>query len=143
MSESPNILLVNRAIISNDDDQLLIVQRSYEDSRNGGQWEFPGGKVDAGETIHDGLAREVLEETGLIIRLVSVIHYEDQIIPIGKYKNRLYISLFHTARLLEGTLVLSVEHEAAAWIEPKSIDYQLMTNESCRALKSFVRLAEK
>jgi mutator protein MutT len=42
-------------------DRVLICRRRQED-RFGGYWEFPGGKVEAGETIQDGLARELREE---------------------------------------------------------------------------------
>ena len=62
MSEITTTLLVNRAVIG-DGDQILLLQRSEDDAHNAGLWEFPGGKVDAGETIGEGLRREVLEET--------------------------------------------------------------------------------
>jgi len=46
---------------------LLIESPRYDD------WEFPGGQVDEGETLTDALEREVLEETGIIIKVRSLV----------------------------------------------------------------------
>lgn len=54
------------AVIQNDQGQYLISQRSIQ-SHQGGLWEFPGGKVEPGETTNMALAREILEETGLVV----------------------------------------------------------------------------
>lgn len=56
MSESRNILVVSRAIIC-EDDHILTLQRSQSDTRNPSLWEFPGGKIDEGENVIDGLTR--------------------------------------------------------------------------------------
>lgn len=49
-------------VVVNDDGQVLVVQR-----RDNGMWEIPGGVLELDEPIHDGLRREVLEETGVEI----------------------------------------------------------------------------
>jgi len=46
---------------------LLIESPRYDD------WEFPGGQVEEGETLTDALEREVLEETGIIIKVRSLV----------------------------------------------------------------------
>jgi 8-oxo-dGTP diphosphatase len=61
-------VLVVAAALFNDAGEVLIAQRP-PDKALAGRWEFPGGKVDAGEDEHSALARELREELG--IELVS------------------------------------------------------------------------
>lgn len=136
MSEIATTLLVNRAVIG-DGDQILLLRRSEDDAHNAGLWEFPGGKVDAGETIGEGLRREVLEETGLVIGDVSPIaHVESELITSGKYKGRLYVALFYAVQRLDGQLKLSSEHIDAHWEDPQRALSRELTPESERAIRS-------
>jgi A/G-specific adenine glycosylase len=49
----------------------IFLQRRPEDGLLGGLWEFPGGKIEPSESAEEAAAREVLEETGLVIRVVE------------------------------------------------------------------------
>src|SRR5258708_6408169 len=53
-------------LILNPQEKLLLLQRGGESTRFQGDWEFPGGKIDAGESPHQAVLREVREETGLL-----------------------------------------------------------------------------
>lgn len=55
--------------------QVLISQRQ-PDAHLGLLWEFPGGKVEAGESLEAAVAREILEETGLQVAAREVYHVE-------------------------------------------------------------------
>ncbi len=137
MSELTNVLLVNRAIISKNN-RILVLRRSVNDSHNAGLWEFPGGKVDPGEELVNGLKREVLEETGLIIvPNMSIAHVESEIVRVGKYAGRLYVQLFYSAVTHAGQLKISGEHSAAWWDESNRVADRDLTPESRRALESF------
>lgn len=136
MSEIANILLVNRAIITNQE-RVLLVRRADNDPHNGGLWEFPGGKVDAGEENKAGLIREVFEETGLNIEISSsMAHVESELIKKGRYKGKLYVALFYAAQRLGGELNLSSEHSFAQWETPESVTDFELTSESRRAVES-------
>lgn len=47
-------------------DQQVFICKRPDDKHQGGKWEFPGGKVDAGETVTQALARELAEEVGIV-----------------------------------------------------------------------------
>ena len=64
MAIANKVLHVVAAAIFNKQGDLLIAQRPL-DKHMGGLWEFPGGKVEAGEAVTDALCRELDEELGI------------------------------------------------------------------------------
>ncbi len=66
MEKSPTILFVVAAALTNEKGEILL-QKRPADAQMGGLWEFPGGKVDEGESPENALARELEEELGVIV----------------------------------------------------------------------------
>jgi 8-oxo-dGTP diphosphatase len=66
MEEFPTFITVVAALIRSSDG-LLLLQQGLPGKRHAGLYEFPGGKVDSGETPRGALVREVSEELGLVI----------------------------------------------------------------------------
>ena len=66
------------AVIRGDDGRVVLVKRKYEPLA--GQWSLPGGSLELGETLEAGTAREVLEETGLVVDVGPVIEVFDRIL---------------------------------------------------------------
>ena len=56
-------------LIQNPDGAFLVIQRGEGCQNFKGLWEFPGGKLDAGESLHAALLREVEEEVGIVVPL--------------------------------------------------------------------------
>jgi 8-oxo-dGTP diphosphatase len=61
---------VAAGVILNGEGQVLLALRP-KDKHKGGLWEFPGGKVEPGESVQAALARELLEEINLVVDLAS------------------------------------------------------------------------
>lgn len=97
------------AAVVDDQGRVLAVRR-----RDNGHWEPPGGILELGETIQEGLVREVLEETG-----VSV---EPEVLT-GVYKNLTHgiVALVFRCRVLDGLPVPSPEAAETAWLFPGEI----------------------
>jgi ADP-ribose pyrophosphatase YjhB (NUDIX family) len=57
--------------------RTLLIRRGSEPLR--GEWSIPGGTLEVGETLHEGVARELLEETGVEIRVLELIEVFDRI----------------------------------------------------------------
>ncbi|MBD5532801.1 MAG: (deoxy)nucleoside triphosphate pyrophosphohydrolase [Lachnospiraceae bacterium] len=93
---------------------IFATQRGYGDFKGG--WEFPGGKIEEGETPQEALKREIMEELNTEIKvgeLIDTIEYD--------------YPTFHLsmdclwAEVVSGDLVLK-EHEAAKWLTKEELD---------------------
>lgn len=110
---------VTGALIT-DGDKILIARRAPGQSL-AGHWEFPGGKVEPGETPEESLRRELYEELGIVAEVgehfaTSVHHH-----PRGTIELQVYF-----ARIKSGQLVLKV-HDAVAWVTPgELLEYDLL-----------------
>jgi 8-oxo-dGTP diphosphatase len=102
-TESPKHSVSVAAVLTDDHGRALLIQRA-----DNGHWEPPGGVLELGETIEDGLRREVREETGLDIEAGQLT---------GVYKNmsRGVVALVFRAKITGGGLAASDEATAFRW----------------------------
>jgi 8-oxo-dGTP diphosphatase len=131
----PQIVLVNRCFVLNDDKKILLIRRAAADSYMPGCWECPGGKLDQGQDLTQAREREVLEETGLLVTLVQPLVYADSYV-IGdgnKYVGLPYICLFGVAKLVGGNLKISHEHSDYAWVDYDDVLSYELTPETRKA----------
>jgi 8-oxo-dGTP diphosphatase len=114
----PLVIEVTAALIRDDQGRYLITQRR-QGSHLEGLWEFPGGKLEAGETPEVGLRRELEEEltaTFEVGPLVETIHWE--------YPDRTIVLRFYRCRYLSGPIAPR-EGQAMAWATPAQLaDYK-------------------
>jgi len=81
--------------------RVLLVKRAHPPSQ--GRWSVPGGAIEVGETIHDATRREVREECGIEVKVDTVIHVVDNIVPDGSGRIRFhYVVIYSLARHLSG-----------------------------------------
>ena len=115
---SLNLTTVTCAIIE-DGDKILIARRAA-DQNIAGKWEFPGGKVEEGESPEECLKRELEEEFGIQVEVGEFItsnkhHYDHISIELKAFRTK-YIS---------GEFTLS-DHDKIEWVSPDELlDYDL------------------
>jgi 8-oxo-dGTP diphosphatase len=81
-----------------------------------GRWEFPGGKVEPGETDQQALARECAEELGVRVEVGERVG-PDVPLAHGRAVLRVY-----AVRLLEGDVPQALEHSAMRWLSADQLD---------------------
>jgi ADP-ribose pyrophosphatase YjhB (NUDIX family) len=64
------------------DDKILIVKQKVNENRN---WSLPGGRVEENEIIVEGLKREILEETGIVIKCIRLLYLCEKINSNERY----------------------------------------------------------
>ena len=102
------------AIICNGD-RVIATQRGYGDFKDG--WEFPGGKIEDGESPQDAIVREIREELGADIRVKGFLTTVEHDYP----QFHLSMDCFW-AELVEGSKMTLLEHEAAKWLTYENLD---------------------
>lgn len=102
------------AAILLDGGRVFATQRGYGPYKD--WWEFPGGKIEAGETPQEALAREIREELAAEIEVGELFAHVEYDYP----EFHLCMECF-TAAVQAGHLTL-IEHEAARWLAPEELD---------------------
>lgn len=102
------------AAIIRDGDKVFATQRGYGDFKDG--WEFPGGKIEAGESPQQALIREIKEELDTDISIGDYLTTVEYDYPTFHLNMQCY-----WCTIVEGTPVLK-EHEAARWLSREHID---------------------
>ena len=100
---------------TNESQKLIFAtQRGYGDLKDG--WEFPGGKIEEGETPEEAIVREIKEELDTLIKVEKYVDTIEYDYPTFHLSMDCFL-----CSIVEGDLVLK-EHEAAKWLTKETID---------------------
>ena len=108
------VAAITKAVNEKGETIIFATQRGYGDVKGG--WEFPGGKIEEGETPQEALKREIMEEleTEIIVgELIDTIEYDYPTFHLS-------MDCFW-AEIVSGDLVLT-EHAAAKWLTKEELD---------------------
>ncbi|MGZ9806127.1 (deoxy)nucleoside triphosphate pyrophosphohydrolase [Streptococcus sp. V869] len=111
---SKKIINVVAAAIERDG-KIFCAQRP-EGKSLGGFWEFPGGKLEIGESPEQALVREIKEELNSDIEIISYINEASYDYDFGTVVMKTY-----HAKLISGNLEL-LEHQNSTWLTPDELD---------------------
>ena len=102
------VAAIIKALIENGETIIFATQRGYGDFKGG--WEFPGGKIESGETPQEALKREIIEELDTEVSVGELMDTVEYDYP----QFHLSMDCFW-CQIVRGNLVLK-EHEAARWL---------------------------
>ena len=117
--EFPEAPIVGVGAVIIEQNRVLLVQRGREPLK--GKWSLPGGMLELGESLAEGVVREVREETGLIVEVLELVELLDRVhresIPDGERVRYHYVIADYLCRVVGGTLQASSDADAVRWIE--------------------------
>ena len=121
---------VTAAIIQKED--YVLIARRGPNSKLAGQWEFPGGKVEEGESLRECLARELKEELGIDSTIGDHLMHSEYVYEHGGFTIEAFLATW-TA----GELALNV-HDKIEWVALRDLEgYQLLPADVPIARKLF------
>ncbi len=130
----PDRPIVGVGAVIIQDGRALIVQRAGEPRK--GEWTVPGGVLEVGETLRSGTEREVLEETGLVVKAVQVIDVFENIWPDAAGKTEFhYVLVDFLCDLISGNLKAETDASDARWITIEELDSWDLIGKTAEAIR--------
>ena len=121
--------------------RALLIRRGSEPLL--GEWSIPGGMLELGETLEEGVARELLEETGLAVRVIELIEVFDRIYAestAGANENKKgprfhYVIVDYLCERVAGEAVAGSDVTELAWASEDELHQYKLTETATRILK--------
>ena len=122
MATAAHSVSVAGAVYDTSSDSFLVIQR-----RDNNEWQLPGGVLELDEKIEDGVIREVLEETGVIVKTLKLT---------GVYKNmsKGVVALVFLCEAVSGEPTTSNESKNVAWMPSSRLQEMMSEAFSVRLL---------
>ena len=135
--EFPSAPLMGVGAVVVDRERVLLVRRGTEPLK--GRWSLPGGLLELGESLADGVVREVKEETGLVVEVVELVELLDRIHREGERIRYHYVIADYLCRVAGGSLQAASDADAVRWAEREEWN----NNNALRLDPVTVRVMEK
>jgi ADP-ribose pyrophosphatase YjhB (NUDIX family) len=120
--------------------KVVLIRRRYEPLA--GRWSLPGGTLELGETLEEGVAREMHEETGLVVDVGPVIEVFDRIMRDDTHRVLYHFVLVdYLCWPVAGELRASSDVEDAVLVDPAELAPYGLTEKSTAIIERGLRLA--
>ena len=113
LREFPTTPLVGVGALIVEGGKILLIRRAHEPMK--GRWSIPGGLLELGESLQDGVRREVREETGLIVEPEEPIEILDRIYREEGRVRYHYVIVDYLCRVTGGSLQAASDAAEARW----------------------------
>ena len=123
-----------------DQGRVVLIKRRFEPLA--GQWSLPGGAVDIGETLAECVAREMLEETGLVVEVGPVIEVFDRIIrDDGGRVQFHYVLVDYLCRPIGGALQAGSDVAEAVYASPGELSRFALADPATAVIQRALEMA--
>ena len=120
-------------------DGVVLVKRRYEPLA--GQWSLPGGAVEVGEPLEHSIAREVVEETGLIVEVGPIVEVFDRILLDADGRVQYHFVLIdYLCRPTGGVLAAGSDVSDVVMVDPEKLQPYGLTAKALDVIDKAVRL---
>jgi 8-oxo-dGTP diphosphatase len=128
------------AVILDDEGRVVLVKRTREPLA--GQWSLPGGTLELGESLEHGVAREVLEETGLTVAVGPVVDVFDRILLDDRDAVRFHFVLVdYLCRVRSGHLAAGSDVSDATLADPRHLDPYRLAGKAEDVIRKAIAMA--
>ena len=130
--EFPEAPIVGVGAVVIEGGRVLLVRRGQAPLK--GEWSLPGGALELGETLQQGVEREVLEETGLMVEAVLMVEVLDRIMredgageagDPGNHEQTVryhYVLIDYVCRVVGGSLLAASDAADARWVAHEELN---------------------
>jgi 8-oxo-dGTP diphosphatase len=121
-------------------DRTLLIRRGSAPLQ--GQWSIPGGMLELGESIVEGVRRELAEETGLDVRVLGLIEVFERIVPGEGGRTRYhFVILDYLCEMISGEAKAASDVTDVAWAREQDLDRYSLTDIATRVIKRAFEMA--
>jgi 8-oxo-dGTP diphosphatase len=139
--EYPDRPIVGVGAVILDGPRVVLVRRGTEPLK--GEWSLPGGVLELGERLHQGVAREVREETGLQIEVLDVAGVFDRILPDPDGRPQFhYVLIDYVCRVEGGELRAAGDVTDAKWASEDELTGYKLTESTEALIRDVIRKAK-
>lgn len=126
------------------DERVLLIRRAHAPLK--GQWSIPGGTLEVGETLIEGVRRELAEETGIEVRVLEIIEVFERISRDREDARRTqyhFVILDYLCELVRGEARAASDVTDVAWCRESELEKYSLTPTATRVIRKAFQMARE